>query len=129
MPFGDPNETAVLFLELQRPGATLVINLKQVTAVDTPLGPFSTAAGDLFEGGTVRFFDQNVPTQRLIYEDKLKSVFYGHIGDEITVGHLAFFIGLNGDRDTKFKDVNLASTIVVEVSQILATFQLLEGAQ
>ena len=127
-PFDNSNELP-LFLELQRPGASLMIGAKQATAVDTSIVPTGIAAGDLFAGGTVRFFDQDIPIFRLIYENQLKGLFYGRVGDEIMAGHLAFFIALNGDREARYIEVNLDPAVVDEVAQILATFQPLEETQ
>jgi hypothetical protein len=118
------SEVTALFLGIQREGTSLHVNVKDVTELEATIGCSGTAAGDTIASGTVSFVGKELPVIRLVYEDKLKTVyFHEELCGHTTVGNLDFFIGLYYEEGIRFDDINLDPAIVAEAVQILATFQ------
>lgn len=113
------------FIRLSRDDVTLTIGYKRAGETDTRIGCTGTAAGDLIEGGAIQFLDQPVSITRLVYENKLKTVFFGDPCSEIERDPLVFFIALNGTSQN-FDEQDIATSLIDETIQILLSFTFLQ---
>jgi hypothetical protein len=81
-------------------------------------------AGDLIYEGKIRFMDQIVFADVLIYEKKYKGVFYGGTS-QIEIDNLAFVITLE-DQESDYLAVDLTDEIINEAQSILETFKWID---
>lgn len=103
-------------IHLTQDGYLLVIQYKN-QAETTTLGPGSRPAGEVEDGGTVSFFEQQIPRQVLVFEGQDKQVFYDHREDD-----LEFYIQLDDMSAADYASIALPVELQAEVDQILETF-------
>ena len=124
---GAPN-----MLQLTRQPLTLVIGYKWASE-NVRLGPGNLPAGDFITKNTVKFLEQKVQREVLVYGSKVKAVFYtlpgnfeipvntGQDGETSQAG-LVFAIGLQA-FDTDYQQIDIPEVIQNEADQIVASFE------
>lgn len=82
-----------------------------------------TGAGDFVRAGSIQFLGKTLQRDLLVYEDKVKEVFYQ--GDcEFNVGDLVFTLGLNNNAGMRYEDADIPLDFQKEADQILESFNL-----
>ncbi|MEJ2750742.1 MAG: hypothetical protein P8183_22970 [Anaerolineae bacterium] len=88
------------------------------------LGPGGVAAGDLETAGVVNFAGQEVERVALVYEGKVKAVYYGYPGQYVPADSLEFFLNLADFSQVDYNEVELAANLQAEVDAIVSSFSL-----
>ena len=109
---------------LQKGTNRLGINFRWADEQTDEFGPTGMGAGDLIYAGKVNFLNQVIPVESLLFEKKLKAVFFGESGS-VEVDDLVFMMSLE-DLDTNYMDVDLPEEIITEARMILESFRRLE---
>jgi hypothetical protein len=126
---GAPN-----MLRLTRQSLTLAIGYKWASE-NVRLGPGNIPAGDFITKNTVKFLEQEVQREVLVYDGKVKAVFYtlpGNFEIPMNIGQgeatsqvdLVFAIGLQV-FDTDYQQIDIPEMIQNETDQIVASFKLI----
>jgi putative hemolysin len=109
----------------KRSGYVLFVGYKWA---DEEVGPFRTGvpAGDWVDGGTAELLGQEIPRSLLVYEGKVKAVFYGSM---IEVGNLNLSMWLETDQgeSVAYEDIDIPAEIQGEADQIVGSFALTSG--
>ena len=87
------------------------------------IGGAGIGAGDIQSLGEVTFFDQEVSTSALVYQEKTKIIFYNEPGGTIQVSDLVFSLSLQDNAQISYEDLNIPEDIQAEVAEILDSFE------
>ncbi len=89
------------------------------------LGPGGVGAGDLETAGVVNFAGPEVERVALVYEGKVKAIFYGYPGQYLPVGSLEFFLNLADFAQVDYSAAELAANLQAEADAIVASLSLI----
>jgi hypothetical protein len=109
---------------LQKGATRLGINFRWADEQVDQFGRTGMGAGDFIYAGKVRFMDQAIPVEELLFEKKTKAIFYGDTG-LVEIDDLVFMIALE-DVETDYLKVDLSEEIMAEANTILETFKRIE---
>ncbi|MEJ2599059.1 MAG: hypothetical protein P8Z00_12045 [Anaerolineales bacterium] len=109
---------------LQKGTNRLGINFRWADEQVDQFGRTGIGAGDFIYAGKINFMNQVIPAQALLYEKKIKAVFYGEEG-LVDTGDIVFMITLE-DLENNYMDVDLSEEIISEAGMILESFQRLD---
>jgi len=105
----------------------LVIGFK-VANEPTKINSASPGAGDLKSGGSTIFLDQELPKTVMVYQNRVKAVYYKGYSAEIPASPespetgLVFNISLY-DMSSNYQDINIPPASQAEVDSIIASFE------
>lgn len=108
------------FLHLLGPQGVLNIGYRRATQ-QAQIQRTGVGEGDFVAAGTIQFQGKTLQRSLLVYEGKVKEVFYQN-DREFSVGDLVFTLGLGYSRDTKYEDVDIPKDVQAEADQILESF-------
>lgn len=111
------------YIVLNRNGYTLFISFK-ANDEEQQLGPTGVSAGEFQKGEPLLVLASNQTINRvhLVYEDRIKAIFYGeNVGQPVEFGELQFAISLNGYAGTDYEELDLPQEVRDEADAIIAT--------
>ncbi|MCB9420147.1 MAG: PT domain-containing protein [Ardenticatenaceae bacterium] len=111
------------FIELSQGDVKFIIGYRR-SDENVILGPGGVGAGELELAGVVNFAGEEVERVALVYEGKVKAVYYGYPGQYLPAGELEFFLNLTDLSRDDYSDVELATNLQTEVDAIVTSFSL-----
>lgn len=111
------------FIELSQGDVKFIIGYRR-SDENVILGPGGVGAGDLELAGVVNFAGQEVERVALVYEGKVKAVYYGYPGQYLPAGELEFFLNLTDLSRDDYSEVELTADLQAEVDAVVASFSL-----
>jgi len=109
------------FIRLTSQKGIVVIGYRRVTQ-QAQIQRTGVGEGDLISAGSIQFLGQTLQRALLVYEGKVKEVFYQN-DSEFTVENLVFTLGLHYNRTTQYDAVDIPQDVQAEADQILESFR------
>ena len=110
------------FIQLTGPQGVLVVGYRRLTQ-QAQIQRTGVGAGDFVSAGSIRFLGQTLQRNLLVYEGKVKEVFY-QSDSEFSVGDLVFTLGLDNYGSSHYEDADIPKDVQAEADQILESFVL-----
>jgi hypothetical protein len=123
----DPRGPSAPGITLQRGDLTLSI---YYTYADEQIRiPAGAPAGDLVYAGKVRFGGEVIPRQHLVYENKVKAVYYGGGPAAANrVSGLIFGVSLHDTSQQPYEQVEIPERVITTTDRIIESFEISQAA-